>query len=38
MLSSIERMPNDLVLHQVHPVKLSFDITASVASNVLLWR
>jgi hypothetical protein len=27
-----------VVLHQVHPVKLGFDITASVASNALLWR
>ena len=27
-----------VVLHQVHPVKLGFDVTASVVSNVLLWR
>lgn len=32
-------MPTDAVLlHQVHPVKLGFDITASVVSNFLLWR
>jgi hypothetical protein len=32
-------MLNDsVVLHQVHPVKLGFDITASVVSNILLWR
>jgi hypothetical protein len=27
-----------VLLHQVHPVKLGFDITASVVSNFLLWR
>ena len=25
-------------MHQVHPVKFAFDITASLVSNVLLWR
>jgi hypothetical protein len=31
--------PTDAVLlHQVHPVKLGFDLTASVVSNFLLWR
>ena len=27
-----------LLLHQVHPVKLAFDVTASTLSGVLLWR
>jgi hypothetical protein len=31
-------LKDSVVLHQVHPVKLGFDITASVLSNVLLWR
>ncbi|WP_125609974.1 hypothetical protein [Specibacter cremeus] len=32
-------MDKDFVLlHQVHPVKLAFDVAAAVASNVLLWR
>ena len=32
-------MPIDAVqVHQVHPVKLGFDITASIVSNFLLWR
>jgi hypothetical protein len=25
-------------LHQVHPIKLAADITASLISNALLWR
>jgi hypothetical protein len=29
---------NGVLVHQVHPVKLGFDITASVVSNFLLWR
>lgn len=29
---------NSVLVHQVHPVKLAFDISASVVSNVLLWR
>lgn len=28
----------DILIHQVHPVKLGFDISASVISNVLLWQ
>ena len=36
---SIEGMDRDAVLlHQVHPLKLSADISASLISNVLLWR
>lgn len=27
-----------ILIHQVHPVKLGFDIAASVVSNVLLWQ
>ena len=27
-----------VLVHQVHPVKLGFDITASLISNLLLWR
>lgn len=27
-----------ILFHQVHPVKLAFDISASVVSNALLWR
>ena len=27
-----------LLVHQVHPVKLAVDISASVVSNVLLWK
>ena len=27
-----------ILVHQVHPLKLAFDITASVVSNVLLWK
>ncbi len=27
-----------ILVHQVHPVKLAFDISASLISNVLLWR
>jgi hypothetical protein len=29
---------SDILIHQVHPVKLAFDIGASVVSNFLLWR
>jgi hypothetical protein len=28
---------SDILIHQVHPVKLAFDISASLASNALLW-
>ena len=27
-----------ILVHQVHPVKLAFDISASVISNALLWQ
>ncbi|HSS93582.1 MAG TPA: hypothetical protein VLR46_06290 [Candidatus Dormibacteraeota bacterium] len=27
-----------VLVHQVHPVKLAFDISASIISNVLLWQ
>lgn len=30
--------PDDIALHQVHPLKLSADVRASLISNVLLWR
>jgi hypothetical protein len=29
---------SDILIHQVHPVKLAFDIGAAVVSNVLLWQ
>ncbi len=29
---------SDILIHQVHPVKLAFDISASVVSNFLLWQ
>lgn len=29
---------NSVLVHQVHPVKLAFDISASVVSNFLLWQ
>ncbi len=28
----------EVLIHQVHPVKLAFDISASVISNALLWQ
>ena len=33
-------MPIDeaVLLHQVHPIKLAADISASIASNSLLWQ
>ena len=38
-LSLMGRGDRDAILvHQVHTVKLAFDISASVVSNVLLWR
>jgi hypothetical protein len=30
--------PETVLLHQVHPAKLAFDICASIISNVLLWQ
>ena len=29
---------SDILIHQVHPVKLAFDISASAVSNFLLWQ
>jgi len=28
----------EILIHQVHPVKLAFDISASAISNALLWQ
>ena len=32
------RLADKAVVHQVHPAKISADITASVISNALLWN
>jgi hypothetical protein len=32
------RMAEGALLHQVHPAKIGADLTASIISNVLLWR
>lgn len=32
------RMAEGALVHQVHPAKISADVTASIISNVLLWR
>jgi hypothetical protein len=32
------RLADKTLVHQVHPVKISADVTASIVSNVLLWR
>lgn len=32
------RMGEGALLHQVHPAKIGADVTASIVSNVLLWR
>ena len=32
------RLADKVLVHQVHPVKVGVDVTASVVSNVLLWR
>lgn len=32
------RMAEGALLHQVHPAKLSADVTASIVSDILLWR
>jgi len=32
------RMAEGALLHQVHPVKIGADVTASIVSNFLLWR
>jgi hypothetical protein len=33
-----ERMDDRVLLHQVHPLKLAADISASIISNTLLWQ
>jgi hypothetical protein len=32
------RLADKVLVHQVHPAKIGADVTASMASNVLLWR
>jgi hypothetical protein len=32
------RLAEGALLHQVHPVKISVDVSASIISNFLLWR
>ncbi|SCL32758.1 hypothetical protein GA0070624_4559 [Micromonospora rhizosphaerae] len=32
------RLTERVLVHQVHPVKISADVTASLVSNLLLWR
>ena len=32
------RLADKVAVHQVHPVKIGADLTASAVSNVLLWR
>jgi hypothetical protein len=32
------RLADRLLVHQVHPAKIGADVTASIASNLLLWR
>ena len=32
------RLADKVLVHQVHPAKIGADVTASVVSNVLLWR
>jgi hypothetical protein len=32
------RMAEGALVHQVHPAKISADVTASIISNFLLWR
>ncbi|MET8833600.1 hypothetical protein ABZV78_06765 [Micromonospora sp. NPDC004540] len=32
------RLSDRVLVHQVHPVKISADVTASLISNLLLWR
>ena len=32
------RMAEGALVHQVHPAKISADVTAAIISNVLLWR
>ncbi|HET9896033.1 MAG TPA: hypothetical protein VFQ44_13985 [Streptosporangiaceae bacterium] len=32
------RMAEGALLHQIHPAKISADVTASIVSDILLWR
>ena len=32
------RFADKTLVHQVHPAKISADVTASIVSNVLLWK
>jgi hypothetical protein len=32
------RLADKVLLHQAHPAKIAADVTASVVSNVLLWK
>jgi hypothetical protein len=32
------RMADKIQVHQVHPAKIGMDVTASIVSNVLLWK
>lgn len=32
------RLADGALIHQVHPVKISADVTAAAVSNLLLWR
>ncbi len=35
---AVMRLADKVLVHQVHPVKIGADLTASVVSNVLLWK
>jgi hypothetical protein len=35
---AVMQLADKLLVHQVHPVKIGADVTASVVSNTLLWR
>jgi hypothetical protein len=35
---AVMRLADKVLVHQVHPVKIGADLTASVVSNVLLWN
>ena len=35
---AVMQLASKIVVHQVHPAKIGADVTASVASNTLLWR
>ena len=32
------RLADKVLVHQVHPAKIGADVTASMVSNVLLWK